>query len=162
MTVEFLKYCVSPFFWHFLITSIFRSLYFLKWCPVFDSSPLHQFSKLDYFLCACWFLGKNLSNFVSLSWRLDNPYYHTTHGAVQMGKKIGKDFWKLLDRKEFWPVNISPIDIVPRRWCRSSLILRNRQKSEIYFFVHFLEWDKFTYSDLLTVVIRLNYETWRS
>ena len=26
--------------WHFFITLIFKSLYFLKWCPIFDSSPL--------------------------------------------------------------------------------------------------------------------------
>ena len=31
---------LSQFFfhWHFLITSIFKSLYFLKWCPIFDTS----------------------------------------------------------------------------------------------------------------------------
>ena len=23
-----------------------------------------------------WILGKNLSNFVSPTWKLDNPYYH--------------------------------------------------------------------------------------
>ena len=28
--------------------------------------PLHQFSKFNYFLWVCWFLGKNLSNFVPL------------------------------------------------------------------------------------------------
>ena len=27
----------------------------------------------------CWFLGKNLSMFVSPAWRLDNPYYHRRH-----------------------------------------------------------------------------------
>ena len=27
-------------YWHFLITSIFKSLYFLKWCPIFDTSIL--------------------------------------------------------------------------------------------------------------------------
>ena len=30
----------------------------------FDTSPLTQFSKFDNFLWVCWFLGKNLSNFV--------------------------------------------------------------------------------------------------
>ena len=47
---------------HFLITSIFKSLYFLKWCPIFVTSPLNQFSKFNNFLRVCWFLGKNLSN----------------------------------------------------------------------------------------------------
>ena len=27
-------------YWHFLITSILKSLYFLKWCRIFDTSPL--------------------------------------------------------------------------------------------------------------------------
>ena len=34
-------------YWHFLITSIFKSLYFLKWCPFFDylntTLPLSRF-----------------------------------------------------------------------------------------------------------------------
>ena len=49
-------------YWHFLITSIFKSLYLLKWCPIFDTSPLTQFSKCNNFLWVCWFLGKNLSD----------------------------------------------------------------------------------------------------
>ena len=40
---------------------------------------LHQFSKFNNFLWICWFLCKNLSNFVPPAWKLDNPYYHTTH-----------------------------------------------------------------------------------
>ena len=43
---------------HFLITSISKSLYFLKWCPIFDTSPFTQFSKFNNFLWVCWFLGK--------------------------------------------------------------------------------------------------------
>ena len=42
-------------YWHFLIASIFNSLYFLKWCPIFDSASLHQFSKFNNFLWICWF-----------------------------------------------------------------------------------------------------------
>ena len=57
---------------HFLITS----LYFLKWCPIFDTSQLTQFSKFNNFLWVCWFLGKNLSNFVPPVWKLHNPYCH--------------------------------------------------------------------------------------
>ena len=48
---------------HFLITSIFQLLYFLKWFPIFVTSPLTQFSKFNNFLWVCWFLGKHLSNF---------------------------------------------------------------------------------------------------
>ena len=69
---DFFSFC----YWHFLITTIFKSLYFLKWCPIFDSSPLLQFSKFNNFI---WlqlirFLAKNISNFVSLSWKLHNRY----------------------------------------------------------------------------------------
>ena len=42
-------------------------------------SPLTQFSKLNNFLWVCWFLGKNLSNFVPSDWKLYNPYYHRGH-----------------------------------------------------------------------------------
>ena len=31
-------------------TSIFEILYFLKWCPICDNSPLHQFTKYNNFL----------------------------------------------------------------------------------------------------------------
>ena len=43
---------------------------------LFDTSPLVQFSKFKNFLWLCWFLGKNLSNFVYPFWKLDNPYCH--------------------------------------------------------------------------------------
>ena len=66
-------------YWNFSITSIFKSLYFLKWCPIYDTSPLTQFSKFNNFLWVCWFLGKNLSNFVPPVWKLHNPYCHNIH-----------------------------------------------------------------------------------
>ena len=56
-------------YWHFLTTSIFNSLYFLKRCPIFDSVPLNQVSKFNHFLWVCWFSGKNLFNFVSPAWK---------------------------------------------------------------------------------------------
>ena len=43
---------------------------------LFDTSPLTQFSKFNNFLWVCWFLGKNLSNFVP-------PFENsTTHIAI--------------------------------------------------------------------------------
>ena len=48
----------------FFVIDIFKSLYFLKWCPIFDISRLIQFSKFNNFLWVHWFLGKNISNFV--------------------------------------------------------------------------------------------------
>ena len=43
---------------------------------LFNTSPLIQFSKFNNFLWECWFLGKNLSNFVTPAWKLHNPYCH--------------------------------------------------------------------------------------
>ena len=106
----------------FFIASIYKSLYFLKWCPLFDSLSLNQFLKFNHFIwvCSdaasgwefgssvhpiptrgadythhiaacpprfeniaaslvCWFVGKNLSNFVSFTWKLDNPYWLNTN-----------------------------------------------------------------------------------
>ena len=66
-------------YWHFLMISIFKSFHFLKWCPLFDNSPLHQFETFKIFLWMCWFLGKNLSNFVPTVWKLNNPYCHSLY-----------------------------------------------------------------------------------
>ena len=35
-----------------------RSCFFLKWCPIFVTSPLYQFSEFNNFLWVCWFLVK--------------------------------------------------------------------------------------------------------
>ena len=43
---------------------------------LFDSLPLIQNSKFNNFFWVSWFLGKNLSNFVSPVWKLHNPYCH--------------------------------------------------------------------------------------
>ena len=43
---------------------------------LFDTSPLTQFSKFNNFLWVSWFLGKNISNFVPLVWKLHNTYCH--------------------------------------------------------------------------------------
>ena len=40
------------------------------------NSPLCQLTKYNNFLWGYYFLAKSLSNFVSLSWKLDNPHYH--------------------------------------------------------------------------------------
>ena len=46
---------------------------------LFDSMPLIQNSKFNNFLWARWFIGKNLSNFVSPVWKLYNPYCYISH-----------------------------------------------------------------------------------
>jgi hypothetical protein len=55
---------------HILLFTFFDKINFqitllLKWCPIFDSSPLIQNSKFNNFLWVPWFLCKNLSNLVS-------------------------------------------------------------------------------------------------
>ena len=62
--------------------NIFLNFLLLKWCPIFDSSPLIQNSKFNNFLWLCWFLCKYLSNFIHLSWKLRNPYCHNTYPRV--------------------------------------------------------------------------------
>ena len=59
---------------------------------LFHTSPLSQFSKFNNFLWVCWFLGKNLSNFVPPVWKLHNPYCHNTQSKVR---------WRFL--KILWP-----------------------------------------------------------
>ena len=49
---------------------------------LFDISPKTQFSKFNYFLWVCWFLGKNLSNFVPPVWKLHNLYCHTLESCT--------------------------------------------------------------------------------
>ena len=84
-------------YWHFLIASIFKSLYLLKWCSIFDTSPLTQFSKFNNFLWVCWFLGKNLSNFVPPVWKLHNPYCHSLeHLLFFLSDNRMIDQWKTL------------------------------------------------------------------
>ena len=48
----------------------------------FDTSPLHQFSKLNNFLWARWFQGKKFSNFVPPTWKLHYLYCHTLHSEA--------------------------------------------------------------------------------
>ena len=55
----------------------------LKWCPIFDSSPLHQFSKFNNFHWVCWFVGKTISIFLSPDLKLHNRYCHNFHTQGQ-------------------------------------------------------------------------------
>ena len=73
-TTIFVKYIFDNFKIEWLL--------FLKWLLIFDTSPLTQFSKFNNFLWVCWFLGKNLSNFVPPFWKLHNPYCHYLHNDI--------------------------------------------------------------------------------
>ena len=64
----------SDRFWHKNLTLKVR---FWSNFGTFDTSSLNQFSKFKNFLSVCWFLCKNISNFVPPVWKLHNPYCHT-------------------------------------------------------------------------------------
>ena len=53
-----------------MITSIVKTFYYLKWCPIFEGSALCFFMKDNNFLLKCWVLAKNLAYFVSLPVKL--------------------------------------------------------------------------------------------
>ena len=89
-----------------------------KWCLIFDSSPLNQFSKFMNFLWVCWFVGKNLSNFVS-SWKLNNPYYHNIRYPVHIGAEF---FWKF-----FWNLFCNFV-VMGQKWAKISIIWWSEEK----------------------------------
>ena len=62
---------ISNDFWHRKLTLKVKFWHFL--------TPPHyilQFAKFNDILWICWFLAKNLSNFLSLSWKLHHRYCH--------------------------------------------------------------------------------------
>jgi hypothetical protein len=69
----------SDNFWHRKLTLKVKRLGDIA---LFDAYPLTQFSKFNNFIWVCWFLGKNLSNFVPPVWKLNNPYCHIHHCAM--------------------------------------------------------------------------------
>ena len=70
--------------------------------------PLHQFSKFNNFNWVCWFLGKNLSNFVPPAWKLNNPCYHNIGTNKQSVTYNSNGYWILkgsaLDALVIWCV----------------------------------------------------------
>ena len=60
-------------FYKFLTQKIYFESQILA---LFDNSPLWQFTKWYNFLWGYLFLAKDFSNFESVPWKLDNPYYY--------------------------------------------------------------------------------------
>ena len=85
--------------------------FWLRKLALFDTFPLHQFSKFNFFL----------SNFVPPVWKLDNPYchivgsekcvgpwpqYYLNYGNIGCGVSNSgiqnyEDFWKIMNRSRF-------------------------------------------------------------
>ena len=78
----------------------------------FWGPPLTQFSKFNNFLWVCWFLGKNLSNFVPPVWKLHNPYCHNMYYAIHkdwyIEDLINVEYWIYSMRQ--WMIKISRYD----------------------------------------------------
>ena len=49
-------------------------------------------------------MAKNLSNFVSLSWKLDNPYYNNAQGKVNWPYRYGLYTMAFSKVKQRWPL----------------------------------------------------------
>ena len=64
------------------------------------TSPLTQFSKFNNFLWVCWFLGKNLSDFVPPVWKLHYPYCHSV-GKREIFPKPASFLMKICDNFHF-------------------------------------------------------------
>ena len=69
-----------------LKTRIFKSFYFLNWCPILDSLAflLHCSIFNNFILLKFMIFSQKLSNFVSLPWNLHNRYCHSSHHAIFM------------------------------------------------------------------------------
>ena len=68
------NFSVIGIFW---FSPNFKSLYFLKWCLIFDSLPLLKFSQVNNLIWIQSFFSQDLSNFISLPWKLHNRYCHS-------------------------------------------------------------------------------------
>ena len=85
-------------------------------------SPLVQFSKLKNFLWACWFLCKNLSNFVPLPWKLHNPYCHNLGHLESIPIRILRHFcW--LSVCDFWQLCVGKINVVFSGTCQNKVFI---------------------------------------
>ena len=74
-------------YWHFLITLIFKALYFQKWWPIFES---YFNSQNSIFLFDCsWFLAKILA-----PWKLHNQYCYIT--IAYLNPPVSKTWFSLI------------------------------------------------------------------
>ena len=107
------------------------------------------FSELNNFLWVCWFLGKNLSNFVPSVWKLHNPYCHNLHESLN-----GVIWWKHSSTKRIFISRAkSSCEKIINNMVTASQLLKQSQSSifmtlfSISFIYRFI---KFIYSEKAT------------
>ena len=83
--------------------------------PILDSSPLLQFSKFKNFLWVCWFLGKNISKFVPLTWKLDIVYSIIPGSALKVF--LITDNLEVLQRTKYWIENYRKPALCRQKLC---------------------------------------------
>ena len=92
-SIFYVKNQRNPF--HFLLLTFLSHFIIYINCPIFDTSPLHQFLKFNNFLWVRWFLGKNISNFVPPAWKTPQlvlPYYSSRKQYRTIGRLFRKYF----------------------------------------------------------------------
>ena len=99
-----------------------KSILKIQIYALFDNSPLCLFTKYNTILLEYWFLvKKNLSNFVFLPRKLDNPYYHIGHTPMLL----------TCTRRLFAKLPSFGISEVSQIWSQMSLMLQIIQISLI-------------------------------
>ena len=69
---------------------------FLTACHYFNSQ--NSLISFDY----SWFLANNLSNFVSLPWKLHNPYCHSVQSLVFREDARSTNIWVTIYYSNYW------------------------------------------------------------
>ena len=123
---------------HFWLSTLFdhfnfwSTIFFLIWRLIFDGLPLCQYQKYITFLSVLSF-GLESSNFVSLLWKLNNPYYNTIHtfftlmnGLNPLWKKEKCTSWAPPSGKLLW-------DIISWTGCQNNTIDVSLGKFDIKF-----------------------------
>ena len=69
-------FVIDFFWWHHVLIMLFTKIML-----IFSHLPITPILKIHKFPLVCWFLGKNISNFVAPAWKLNNPCYHIVECA---------------------------------------------------------------------------------
>ena len=93
---------------------------------LFDNLLLCQLKEYKNFLWVCWFLAKNLSDFVSFLWKLINPYCHSDDTACKREGNLNLD--------ALMPGIYAPAKYINKRKNRKKEKKKKKCKNHIVFF----------------------------